>query len=139
MANILIVEDSPTDAYALRRILERDGHEVTVAADGEQGVKCARDEHPDVILMDIVLPRLNGFQATRELHKHGPTADIPIILVSTKDQRTDRLWGLRQGAVDYLPKPVDHRTLLASVNQAMAGIELMAEEAVACRGKESTQ
>lgn len=126
MANILIVEDSPTDAYALRRILERDGHEVTVVADGEQGVKCARDEHPDLILMDIVLPRLNGFQATRELHKYAPTADIPIILVSTKDQRTDRLWGLRQGAVDYLPKPVDHRTLLASVKQAMAGMESIA-------------
>ena len=123
MANILIVEDSPTDAYALRRILERDGHAVTVAADGEQGVKLARDAQPDVILMDIVLPRLNGFQATRELSKHTLTADIPIILVSTKDQRTDRLWGLRQGAVDYLPKPVENKVLLASVKQAMAGSE----------------
>ena len=96
---------------------------MTVAADGEQGVKLARDAQPDVILMDIVLPRLNGFQATRELSKHTLTADIPIILVSTKDQRTDRLWGLRQGAVDYLPKPVENKVLLASVKQAMAGSE----------------
>lgn len=120
MANILIAEDSPTDALVLRRTLEQSGHCVTVACDGMAAIDHATTHLPDVILMDVVMPRLNGFQATRELRRHAPTADIPIIMVSTKKQPTDRLWGLRQGAVDYLCKPIDPSALAASVMQAIA-------------------
>ena len=121
MASILIVEDSPTDALVLRRALERYGHSVTVATDGESGIHRAIDDQPDLILMDVVMPRLNGFEATRELRKYEHTAAIPVIMVSTKKQQTDRIWGLRQGAVDYICKPVDVAMLVASVDQAMAG------------------
>ncbi len=122
MANILVVEDSPTDAMVLRRTLEQSGHNVAVASDGLQAIDHATAFLPDVILMDIVMPHLNGFQATRELRRHPPTADIPVIMVSTKSQPTDRLWGLRQGAVDYLCKPIDPAVLTASVDQAIADI-----------------
>jgi len=121
VASILIVEDSPTDALVLRRALEQHGHSVTVATDGEAGIHCAIDEQPDLILMDIVMPRLNGFEATRELRKYKHTSGIPVIMVSTKKQQTDRIWGLRQGAVDYICKPVDVAMLVASVDQAIAG------------------
>ena len=121
MASILIVEDSPTDALVLRRALERHGHSVTVATDGESGIHRAIDDLPDLILMDVVMPRLNGFEATRELRKCEHTAAIPVIMVSSKKQQTDRIWGLRQGAVDYICKPVDVAMLVASVDQAMAG------------------
>jgi len=121
VASILIVEDSPTDALVLRRALEQHGHSVTVATDGEAGIHRAIDDQPDLILMDIVMPRLNGFEATRELRKYKHTSDIPVIMVSTKKQQTDRIWGLRQGAVDYICKPVDVALLVASVDQAIAG------------------
>ena len=123
MAKVLIVDDSPATVFTLKKMVEDWGHEAVTAENGKEALEIATKEQPNVILMDIVLPRLNGFQATRELSKHTLTADIPIILVSTKDQRTDRLWGLRQGAVDYLPKPVENKVLLASVKQAMAGSE----------------
>ena len=106
----------------LRRTLEQSGHNVAVASDGLQAIDHATAFLPDVILMDIVMPHLNGFQATRELRRHPPTADIPVIMVSTKSQPTDRLWGLRQGAVDYLCKPIDPAVLTASVDQAIADI-----------------
>ncbi len=122
MANILIVEDSPTDAMVLRRTLELSGHQVCVASDGLQAIDHAAVHLPDVILMDIVMPHLNGFQATRELRRLPSTADIPVIMVSTKKQPTDKLWGLRQGAVDYLCKPIDPVVLTASVNQAIADL-----------------
>ena len=105
MARILIVDDSPSQVAGMRRIVEKLGHEVIVAEDGASGVEVAKRERPDLILMDVVMPNLNGFQATRQLSREGSTRDIPVVLVTTKDQDTDRMWGMRQGARAYLTKP----------------------------------
>ena len=120
MANILIVEDSATDAFVMQRILEKHGHVVEIAGNGEDGINQALHRHPDVILMDVVMPEMNGFQATRELQRIQETAHIPVIIVSSKQQKTDRIWGMRQGAVDYLYKPVSDRILAKSVDAALS-------------------
>ncbi len=120
MADILIIEDSPTDAHAYGRVLTNKGHDVRTAETGERGIELATEHLPDVILMDVVMPGVNGFQATRELHRATATSEIPIIILSTKDQETDRIWGMRQGAVDYLVKPVKPQTLLDSIDSALA-------------------
>lgn len=107
MAKILIVDDSPTEVHVFSKMLEKEGYQVLVAADGEEGVAKAKEEIPDLILMDVVMPGLNGFQATRKIHRDASTKHIPIVMVTTKDQDTDREWGMRQGATDYLVKPID--------------------------------
>lgn len=116
MARILIVDDSPTELHVLKGILEKNGHQVVTAASGEEGIEKANQEKPDLILMDVVMPGLNGFQATRSLSKDPETGHIPIIIVSTKDQETDRVWGLRQGAKDYITKPVEEAVLVEKLN-----------------------
>lgn len=121
MADILVIEDSPTDAHAYGRMLRGEGHVVHVASSGEDGIALASSLHPDLILMDIVMPGVNGFEATRALRRERETARIPVIMLSTKDQETDRIWGLRQGAIDYLVKPVARAVLLRSVDAALAG------------------
>ncbi len=120
MARVLIVDDSPTEIHVIRGILERNGYEVLTASNGEEGIDCASKEMPELILMDVVMPGLNGFQATRAITKDPKTQHIPIIIVSTKDQETDRVWGLRQGAKEYITKPVDEEKLLQKIN-AMIG------------------
>ena len=105
MARILIVDDSPTQLIGIQRIVEKLGHHTLTAEDGAAGVALAKAELPDLILMDVVMPNLNGFQATRQLSREGSTRDIPVVLVTTKDQDTDRMWGMRQGARAYLTKP----------------------------------
>lgn len=115
MANVLIVDDSPTEVHVLKGILEQGGHAVSSADNAEAGIKAAKASKPDVILMDVVMPGMNGFQATRALSKDPDTQHIPIIIVTTKDQETDRVWGLRQGAKDYVTKPVESSDLLAKV------------------------
>ncbi len=119
MARVLIVDDSPTETYKLREILERHGYETLEAANGADGVAVARAELPDIVLMDVVMPGLNGFQATRQLTKGADTAHIPIVIVTTKDQETDRVWGQRQGARDYLTKPVDEDVLVRTVERLL--------------------
>jgi twitching motility two-component system response regulator PilH len=121
MARILIVDDSPTEMYKLTGMLEKHGHQVLKAENGADGVALARQEKPDVVLMDIVMPGLNGFQATRQLSKDAETSAIPVIIVTTKDQETDKVWGKRQGARDYLTKPVDESVLLSTINTVLAG------------------
>ncbi|MFC3152013.1 twitching motility response regulator PilH [Litoribrevibacter euphylliae] len=121
MARILIVDDSPTETAAFKTMLEKHGHEVLNAENGADGVALARQEQPELVLMDIVMPGLNGFQATRQLSKGGETAHIPVIIVTTKDQETDRVWGKRQGAKGYLVKPVQEDLLMTTVNKALAG------------------
>ena len=106
MAKILIVDDSPSQLLGIQRIVEKLGHESITAEDGAAGVEVAKRELPDMVLMDVVMPNLNGFQATRTLSRDATTKHIPVILVTTKDQDTDRMWGLRQGAKAYLAKPV---------------------------------
>ncbi len=118
---VLVVDDSPTETRIFVTALVRAGYRVETASDGEQGVEVARRLLPDLILMDVIMPVLNGFQATRILHRDEATAHIPVIMVTTKDQPTDRTWGLRQGASDYLVKPVDPAALVERVNAVLGG------------------
>lgn len=117
MARILIVDDSPSQLIGMRRTVEKLGHQVVTAEDGAAGVETAKRELPDLILMDVVMPNLNGFQATRTISKDPKTSHIPIILVTTKDQDTDRVWGLRQGAKAYVTKPIDEAELTRAINE----------------------
>lgn len=117
MAKVLIVDDSPTETYKLTGMLEKGGHQVITAANGEDGVATAKAEKPDLVLMDIVMPGLNGFQATRQLTKAAETSHIPVIIVTTKDQETDRVWGMRQGAKAYLTKPIDEKELFETMKK----------------------
>ncbi len=112
MTTILIVDDSPTELLALANMLKKNGYSVLEAESGESGVEIASREHPDIILMDIVLPGLNGFQATRQLNKARETEHIPVVMVTSKDQETDKVWGMRQGAKAYLTKPVSEESLI---------------------------
>ncbi|MGH8038949.1 MAG: twitching motility response regulator PilH [Stenotrophomonas sp.] len=105
MARILIVDDSPSQQLGIKRIVEKLGHETLTAENGAEGVKVAKAQLPDLVLMDVVMPELNGFQATRTLAREATTKHIPVILVTTKDQDTDRMWGMRQGAKAYITKP----------------------------------
>jgi twitching motility two-component system response regulator PilH len=120
MAVILIIDDSPTELHLFQGMLEKGGFETLVADSGEEGLKQARLSRPDCILMDVVMPGMNGFQATRKLTQDAKTAGIPVIMITTKDQETDKIWGMRQGAVDYLVKPVDAKQLIAKINAVMA-------------------
>lgn len=119
MARILIVDDSPTDVHVFKTMLERHGHETSSVGDGEGGIAKALGEKPDLILMDVVLPGISGFQATRQITKNPDTASIPVIIVTTKGQETDRVWGLRQGAKDYITKPVSEADLITKINTAL--------------------
>lgn len=111
MARILIVDDSPSQLMGMKRIVEKLGHEALSAEDGAAGVEAAKATLPDLILMDVVMPNLNGFQATRAITRESTTKHIPVILVTTKDQDTDRVWGMRQGAKAYLTKPFSEAEL----------------------------
>ncbi|MDH5823213.1 twitching motility response regulator PilH [Luteimonas sp. RD2P54] len=111
MARILIVDDSPSQLAGIRRIVEKLGHEALAAEDGQAGVEAAKRELPELILMDVVMPNLNGFQATRSISRDPATRHIPVVLVTTKDQETDRIWGMRQGARGYLTKPFSESEL----------------------------
>ena len=115
MANILIVDDSPTEVHVLTSMLEGVGHTVFSANNGEAGIEMAKETKPDLILMDVVMPGMNGFQATRQLSRAEETSDIPVIIVTTKDQETDRVWGMRQGAKDYVTKPVEEELLMGKI------------------------
>ncbi len=112
MARILIVDDSPTDTRVFTTVLERNGHSVLTAGTAEDGVEMAKRELPDLVLMDVIMPGMNGFQATRALSRDPATQHIPVIIVSTKNMETDRVWGMRQGAKDYLVKPPSERALI---------------------------
>jgi twitching motility two-component system response regulator PilH len=121
VALVLIVDDSPTDVHVMQRALEQHGFRTAAAADGGEGLRLARELHPDLILMDIVMPGVNGFQATRQLANDPDTRSIPIIMVTSKAQESDRVWGLRQGAVDYIVKPVVMEQLVRKAQAAIAG------------------
>jgi twitching motility two-component system response regulator PilH len=120
MTHILIVDDSPTELHVLKNMLEKNDFQVSTANSGEEGIQMAKQRSPDLVLMDIVMPGLNGFQATRKLTKDPQTTGIPVIIVSTKDQETDKVWGLRQGAKDYLTKPVNEKELIDKVNKVLS-------------------
>ena len=121
MKQIMIVDDSPTDTHLLQKMLEKNGYQTLTAGNGSEGIEVARLMRPDLILMDVVMPGLNGFQATRELSSNPETSSIPVIIVTRKDQKVDRVWGMRQGARDYLTKPVSESALLSLIDEALAG------------------
>ena len=112
---VLIVDDSPTEMHILSKLMEKLGHTVMIAKNGEEGVVTAKKQQPDLILMDVVMPGINGFQATRQLHRDDGTKNIPVIIVSTKDQATDKMWGQRQGAKGYVTKPVEEQELIDTI------------------------
>ena len=112
---ILVVDDPATERHMLRDLLTKAGYEVVSSDNGEDAIVKARQVKPDLILMDVVMPGLNGFQATRAISRDPVTKSIPVIMCTSKSQETDKIWGLRQGARDYLVKPVDRETLLAKI------------------------
>lgn len=116
---ILLVDDSKTELHFLSELLTKRGYIVRTAEGGEEAMRRLEEDKPDLILMDVVMPNLNGFQATRTLAKDPKTSHIPIILVTTKDQETDRVWGMRQGAKTYVTKPVDEDELVKAINEYM--------------------
>ncbi len=120
MALILVVDDSPTEVFVIRKALEKHGYQTASAGDGAEGIRLAKSIKPDLIFMDIVMPGVNGFQATRQLANDPETRRIPVIMVTSKSQETDRIWGMRQGAVDYLVKPVTPEKLVEKAQAALA-------------------
>ncbi len=120
MAKILIVDDSLAQLYSLKSIVEDEGHEVFTAKDWEHGVDVTKSQHPDLILLDVVMPGMNGFQVSRKLRNNVDTRKIPIIFVSIKNQESDIAWGLRQGATAYITKPVNKKDLLSAIGNTLA-------------------
>ncbi len=112
---IMVVDDSPTERAFVKGILKKNGFQVITADSGEAAIERCKTEQPDLILMDVLMPGLNGFQATRTIAQGESTKHIPVIIVSTKDMATDKIWGLRQGAKDYVTKPIDERELLDKI------------------------
>ncbi len=112
---ILVVDDSPTERYFLSDILIKHGFSVSTAENGEEALLKVKADRPQPILMDVVMPGQNGFQVTRAISRNPETQDVPIIMCTSKGQETDRIWGLRQGARDYIVKPVDPQELLAKI------------------------
>jgi twitching motility two-component system response regulator PilH len=119
MALVMIVDDSPTEVHVMKTALEKHGFETVSATSGSECITLAREMRPDLILMDVVMPDVNGFQATRTLNRDPTTKSIPVVMVTTKSQETDRIWGLRQGAVDYLVKPVTAKDLIAKAEEIL--------------------
>jgi twitching motility two-component system response regulator PilH len=117
---ILVVDDSPTDRQFMLETLARKGYQVVTAENGEDAIVKAKAELPDLILMDVVMPGLNGYQATRQITRDDATRHIPVIMCTSKGADTDKIWGMRQGANDYLVKPVDAAQLLAKIAQLSA-------------------
>jgi len=117
---VLIVEDSPTALYVTGQTLADDGHRVLRATDGKEAVRIAVEEQPDLILLDVILPGLNGFQVCREIKTTPETAQIPVILLTSKTRESDRKWGLEQGADGYLMKPYEASDLLEMVSHFAA-------------------
>jgi len=120
MQLVLIVDDSPTELHVMQTALQRHGYRTAAASDGAEGVRLARAMAPDLIFMDVVMPGMNGYQATRALVNDPKTRSIPIVMVTSKGQETDKIWGLRQGAVDYMVKPVTPDQLVAKAQATLA-------------------
>jgi twitching motility two-component system response regulator PilH len=113
---VLVVDDSPTERYFLTDILIKNGYSVSTAENGEEALLKIKADKPHLILMDVVMPGQNGFQVTRSIARDPATENVPIIICTSKGQETDRIWGLRQGARDYIVKPVDPQELLAKIS-----------------------
>jgi len=112
---ILVVDDSPTERHVLNEMLTKAGFDGVACGSGDDAIVKAKQLMPDLILMDLVMPGLNGFQATRAISRDVDTKDIPIVICTSKSAETDKIWGMRQGARDYVVKPVDKDELLAKI------------------------
>lgn len=119
MATILIIDDSPTDVRVFTTLLERAGHQVVAVSTAEEGIERVRADLPDLVIMDVIMPGMNGFQATRTLTRDPKTQNVPIVMITTKSMETDRVWGLRQGARAFITKPVNEKELLACINELL--------------------
>jgi twitching motility two-component system response regulator PilH len=120
VATILIIDDSPTDVRVFTTLLERAGHQVVAVSTAEEGIERVRAELPALVIMDVIMPGMNGFQATRTLTRDPVTAAVPIVMITTKSMETDRVWGLRQGARAFITKPVNEKELLACINEVLS-------------------
>jgi len=119
MARILIVDDSPSQLLGMKRIVEKLGHETVTAEDGASGVEVAKATLPDLILMDVVMPNLNGFQATRAISKEPTTSQIPFVPFPTHEQDTDKAWGMPPGTKATIPKPFAETQLIEVINSLL--------------------
>ena len=117
---IMVVDDSPTERAFIEGMLKKRGYNVVAVDSGEAAIARCKTELPDLILMDVVMPGVNGFQATRAISREEATKHIPVIIVTTKDQATDKVWGLRQGAKHYITKPIDESELFETIT-ALSG------------------
>ena len=121
MARILIVDDSPSQLLGIKRIVEKLGHETLSAEDGAAGVEVAKLEKPDLILMDVVMPGQNGFQLTRAITRDPRFIGVPVIMCTSKNQETDKVWGMRQGAKAYVTKPIKEEELIKALQEFLPG------------------
>lgn len=112
---ILVADDSPTELKIVLSALHQEGYETIIASDGEEAIEKARINRPRLAILDIVMPKKNGFQVTRQLKTEPETKDIRILLLSSKNQDSDRFWGMKQGADEYLTKPFDKKILLETI------------------------
>ena len=113
--NILLVDDSKTELHFLSELLEKRGYKIRTAENGEEAMRRLGEETPDLILMDVVMPGQNGFQLTRAITRDPRFSKVPVIMCTSKNQETDKVWGMRQGAKDYIVKPVDPTELMAKI------------------------
>jgi twitching motility two-component system response regulator PilH len=120
MSTILVVDDSPTALKLVSKALATTGHRIITASDGEEAVTKATTEHPDVVVLDVIMPHKNGYQVCRQLKKDAKTHDIKIVLFTCQNQQADHFWGMQQGADAYLTKPFHEAELLATVAQFLA-------------------
>jgi twitching motility two-component system response regulator PilH len=120
VADILIIDDSPTDVRVLTALLQRAGHQAVAVGTAEEGIERVRSAPPALVIMDVIMPGMNGFQATRTLSRDPATSMVPIVMITTKAMETDRVWGLRQGARAFITKPVNEGELLACINQLLS-------------------
>jgi twitching motility two-component system response regulator PilH len=120
VSNILVVDDSPTAVKLISGALTQAGFQVRTAADGEQALALAREAPPDVVVLDIILPKQNGYEVCRRLKQDERTAAAKVVLLSSKTHAADRQWGLRQGADAYLTKPVQPQELMACIEALTA-------------------
>lgn len=121
MSRILIAEDSATDIQFIKSVLSQTGHELVVATDGEEAERLVRSEPFDLVILDVVMPKKNGFQLCRDIKRDEKLKNIPVILLTSKDQPSDKLWGTKQGADEYLTKPCEPLELLLTVKKHLGG------------------
>jgi twitching motility two-component system response regulator PilH len=114
---ILVVDDSPSELLLMQSALEGRGYEIITASDGDQALRQAVEQHPDLIVLDVILPKKNGFQVCRQLKQGQDTKGIKIIMVTSKTQESDRFWGFKQGADEYITKPFEPQQLVASIER----------------------